>query len=588
MPMRTGIPFQKRSQNAAGTYCFHPVIGKKEEIRARFGLATRWLLHSWVHRMPRRLLTETPIHRSRRKFRIEASVHTLLWSRRCRHPRAKGERCHISFPPSFGASVSIWGAFLDDIVDSLDIGVWANHHAGCKRLHTSESAPQIPHRRPKPPQFLQVQRQVLWKLTEFNLVASVSIAQVGLRSVPVCDGSTARRDLRRASLKAKTIRTLMFVKARLRVEREQSKKHEVQKRKLITRRNGRNGFDERNPSVSHSQNFHRQTARPWPENGCFFDGRSVKRTVPPDADKTKKPRDNVFNTSVQKLFLLAMGLGKKGSTLKDAALLKPLTAGGGYIRDTETSNGKLLHPDWSVTFTDNSVWHSRVVKWMWQTMKTEFPAATIDQKSDDTILDQLSTGFRNIFQAYNSLQREKKAKKKAKDSTLPEDDADSPTENEMSDDAATRRAGRRKSCKTCKCDKRIMVLQNAGIQLHHHYAFFNWHTNPRTNEAGEAVHHVLWILILFHFNREVEAVKHYVLNHRTEQERKNGPAQSAPHPYILGDWKDTPLPRLGATKLRILHPCIHPPWLADNNDQEEEVESQGVEGADKDADDERD
>jgi hypothetical protein len=93
----------------------------------------------------------------------------------------------------------------------------------------------------------------------------------------------------------------------------------------------------------------------------------------------------------------------------------------------------------------------------------------------------------------------------------------------------------------------------------------------------------------------VATIKRYVLNHRAEQERNNGPAQSAPHPRIPGDWKDTPLPRLGATKLRILRPCIHAEWLADNEDQdvpsriqEEEVESQGVERADEDADDERD
>jgi hypothetical protein len=112
-----------------------------------------------------------------------------------------------------------------------------------------------------------------------------------------------------------------------------------------------------------------------------------------------------------------MGLGKKGSTLKDAALLKPSTTGGGYIRDTETSNGKLLCPDWNVTFADNSVWHSRTVKWMRQNMKTQFPAAMIDEKSDDAILDQLSTVFRNIVQAYNILQSKRWAAEKCRIST---------------------------------------------------------------------------------------------------------------------------------------------------------------------------
>jgi hypothetical protein len=93
-------------------------------------------------------------------------------------------------------------------------------------LHITASSNTTIASRLKPPQFLQVQPQVLWKLTEFDLVASVPIAQVGLRSDPVYDGSTARRDLRSTSLKAKTIQILMFVKARLRVEREQSKKHE--------------------------------------------------------------------------------------------------------------------------------------------------------------------------------------------------------------------------------------------------------------------------------------------------------------------------------------------------------------------------
>ncbi|KAJ7802035.1 hypothetical protein B0H14DRAFT_2614717 [Mycena olivaceomarginata] len=323
--------------------------------------------------------------------------------------------------------------------------------------------------------------------------------------------------------------------------------------------------------------------------------------VPPDADKTKKPCDNVFNTSVRKLFLLAMGLGKKGSTLKDAALLKPSTAGGGYIRDTETSNGKLLRPDWNVTFADNSVWHSRTVKWMRQNMKTQFPAAMIDEKSDDAILDQLSTVFRNIVQAYNILQRESKAKKNAKDPTVPEDDGDLPAENEMPDDAAARRAGRRKSRKPgYKCDERIMVLQNAGIQLHRHYAFFLQPAYQSTDESDQS--DVIDPDTDTEKADEVPAPstrkpwKTQIPLYRTDEaKRKNGPAQSAPHPRIFGDWKDTPLPRLGATKLRILRPCIHAEWLADNEDQdvpsriqEEEVESQGVERADEDADDEKD
>ncbi|KAJ7358084.1 hypothetical protein DFH08DRAFT_801932 [Mycena albidolilacea] len=322
--------------------------------------------------------------------------------------------------------------------------------------------------------------------------------------------------------------------------------------------------------------------------------------VPPDADKTKKPHDNVFNTSVRKLFLLAMGLGKKGLTLKDAALLKPLTAGGGYIRDTETTNGKLLHPDWGVKFADNSVWHSRLVKWVRKTMKTEFPAFAIDQKSDDAILDQLSTVFRNIVQAYNILQRELKAKKNAKDPTVPEDDGDLPADNEMPDDAAASHPSAI-SHQFAQHQTAIRWLE----WLHRKQAIIDpdtdtekadevpapsmckpWKTRTplyRTDEAGEA------------FNREVATIEHYVLNHCTEQEHKNGPAQSAPHPCIPGDWKDTPLPRLGATKLRILRPCIHAEWLADNEDQdvpsriqEEEVESQGVERANEDADDERD
>ncbi|KAJ7351489.1 hypothetical protein DFH08DRAFT_993050 [Mycena albidolilacea] len=163
--------------------------------------------------------------------------------------------------------------------------------------------------------------------------------------------------------------------------------------------------------------------------------------APPDADNTKKPRNNVFNTAVWKLFLLAMQLGKKGSTLKDAALLKPSTTGGDYIRDTETSNGKLLCPDWNVTFMDNS--------------------------------------------AYNILQRESKAKKNAKDPTVPKDNGDLPADNKMPDDAAARCAGHRKSRKTRKCDERIMVLQNCGIQLHPHYAFFLQPAYQSTDEPDQ-------------------------------------------------------------------------------------------------------
>ncbi|KAJ7919587.1 hypothetical protein B0H13DRAFT_1988364, partial [Mycena leptocephala] len=71
----------------------------------------------------------------------------------------------------------------------------------------------------------------------------------------------------------------------------------------------------------------------------------------------KGPRDNVLNTSIRQVFYRAMG----HPTNVEPEKLAPVGAGGCWIDDPETEDDHLLRPDFSASWTENSVWHDSMI-----------------------------------------------------------------------------------------------------------------------------------------------------------------------------------------------------------------------------------
>ncbi|KAJ7927122.1 hypothetical protein B0H13DRAFT_1861662 [Mycena leptocephala] len=156
--------------------------------------------------------------------------------------------------------------------------------------------------------------------------------------------------------------------------------------------------------------------------------RNLSAKVPKDVDveEVKKERDNGFNTA----------------KLKDAARLPTSKQHGGYIRDPET-DGKLLRPDWTASFTDNSSWHIKMIKYIRQKIPTHNPAIAIDEKSDDDILERLDTVFRNIVQEYRRAKKVGALTNDAENQHAGEEGPDA-------DDDSAKRVNRRKGRKVRK------------------------------------------------------------------------------------------------------------------------------------------
>ncbi|KAJ7890295.1 hypothetical protein B0H13DRAFT_2040631, partial [Mycena leptocephala] len=74
-------------------------------------------------------------------------------------------------------------------------------------------------------------------------------------------------------------------------------------------------------------------------------------------DALKGPRDNVLNTSIRQVFYRVMG----HPTNVEPEKLAPVDAGGCWIDDPETEDDHLLCPDFSASWTENSVWHDSMV-----------------------------------------------------------------------------------------------------------------------------------------------------------------------------------------------------------------------------------
>lgn len=106
-------------------------------------------------------------------------------------------------------------------------------------------------------------------------------------------------------------------------------------------------------------------------------------------------------TATRQCLYTAMGISQKAK-LRDAAAILSGKSGGGYVRDTE-SNGKLLRPDWTTTFANNSSWHDSMIKFMRTKVPTVVPGLILDTKNDKYLLQRIEVVFKNIAAEHRKL-----------------------------------------------------------------------------------------------------------------------------------------------------------------------------------------
>lgn len=93
-----------------------------------------------------------------------------------------------------------------------------------------------------------------------------------------------------------------------------------------------------------------------------------------------------------------------------AELLAPVEPGGCWIDDPETEGGRLLRPDFSASWTDNSVWHDSMTKFVKTHLASISPSFSEDDvKSlgDTTIKSQVQTVFKGIISKYRKWAKSK-------------------------------------------------------------------------------------------------------------------------------------------------------------------------------------
>ncbi|KAJ7654606.1 hypothetical protein DFH06DRAFT_1474510 [Mycena polygramma] len=300
----------------------------------------------------------------------------------------------------------------------------------------------------------------------------------------------------------------------------------------------------------------------------------VEKTV----QKSKGNRDNSLNTAIRRCMLVAMGLSQT-TKLKDAAAVPPGKSGGGYIKDPE-STGKLLRPDWRLTFVDNSGWHDSMIRFVRAKAPIVLPAirkADIKEKSDELILGRLDVVFKNIVSEY------RKAMKQAEQ--LAQNDGEELAEGDEG------RANRRRTRKSRKCEERKVTIAEGKIDIPPEW---NWFLQPiyqstdesddadvvdpdtDTEEADEvpaASTRKPWITHppLYRsapFNNGVNTIDQALMERRLRLTKDNR-GKTSSHPRMRVEAKDKPLPFVSSkSTLRIRRPAIDPTWLAAHPDQD--------------------
>ncbi|KAJ7479157.1 hypothetical protein FB451DRAFT_1451010 [Mycena latifolia] len=312
---------------------------------------------------------------------------------------------------------------------------------------------------------------------------------------------------------------------------------------------------------------------------ALIEGTDIERDFVRE-DAPPKARDNALNTATRRCLFVAMGIPRT-SKLKDAAGIEPRRTGGSYIKDKE-SNGKLLRPDWSTSFAENSNWHESMVQFVRAKASNLVPALTkqvLDKKTDDDLMDRLEVVFKNIASEY------RKTAKNLQNSKLNRPQEEATTD--MTPDQE-RQYNRRRGRKVRKCDERTIAARD--IEMDDEWTFFLQPAYQSTDESDDA--EVLdpdtdteknaevpasstrkpWISRPPIYRDEVfaDGIEHLderVMERRCQYEKDNK-GKTAAHPRTRGDKKDTPLPFMRQNQAKIKRGAIDPSWLATHKDQD--------------------
>ncbi|KAJ7438262.1 hypothetical protein B0H11DRAFT_2254713 [Mycena galericulata] len=292
-------------------------------------------------------------------------------------------------------------------------------------------------------------------------------------------------------------------------------------------------------------------------------------------------RDNALNTATRQAVFTAMGLPKK-SKLRDAAAVAPCKSGGSYIKDPE-SNGKILRPDWRISFADNNCWHDSITKFLRAKAPGLIPVLTRDimkEKTDQELLERIEVVFKNISAEF------RKAQKAGND----DDEIDAqpaPALTEEEEKKLNRRNGR----KFRKCKERKDTISEAGLEIPALYSFFLQPVYQSTDESDDSdvvdpdtdteltaevpvrSTRKPWITRPpVYRNADFEAGITFIdkaLMERRRRYEKDNKGKTTGHPRSRGPEKNTPLPFLPVKKqIRIRRAAIDPLWLSQHTDQD--------------------
>ena len=161
-----------------------------------------------------------------------------------------------------------------------------------------------------------------------------------------------------------------------------------------------------------------------------------------------------LQSGIRKAFLKAMGI------TDHTDLPHPLRPEGLFwVQDPETDGGRLLRPNWKISFANNSPWHKYLTEYVkkkapdcWHLATKELMAKTSDRR----ILACLSTTFKTWATSY-------KAKWKGIDPLAGQTEDQNNDEKKKRDDQQNRRRARK--IKVCSGSARHVTLTDLEINL---------------------------------------------------------------------------------------------------------------------------
>ncbi|KAJ7693779.1 hypothetical protein B0H14DRAFT_2651247 [Mycena olivaceomarginata] len=124
------------------------------------------------------------------------------------------------------------------------------------------------------------------------------------------------------------------------------------------------------------------------ENNEFTSTGATHTSASGSGSKGKSERDNVFNLCVR--------------------FSRPRWGTASTSNSDSDSKGRLLRPDWSASFNENSRWHKSMLEFARKKAPVFHPTMTesmINAKTDDEIMERLENVFKNISDNYRCAQR---------------------------------------------------------------------------------------------------------------------------------------------------------------------------------------